>query len=563
MLPKLSLIEIFRILRKGNTPTEIDWRNIFSSVWHKSEKLPITQIDGLAQEIAKATTNFKGYHTDETALKKAYPKAENKKDFFAWVGVSPTFIWKVDANGGDWRNTGDEPTQQEIDLSGYAKQTDIDKLEKTIENIPTEAIIDINSEVTRGGKYLFFGQGHPESNVIDMYEDILTVDNTYIVQSGSTGSGNLYKSSVHIPLFSTDGRIRFYGFGSSSSARALAFYTETNQVVKVVENINSDFGILQEVEIPQGAHNFIICKHKDHPFMCSILLGESDQIVNEKDEWSIVEVSKGVATKADSIIKPNIFLATKTIKPRKTISYLVEKGEYPNFGYRGTRYGNEILTMAGYLDRGNGSFRENSSYKSSDFMPIRDYEDFIYTPIASETACAIAFYKDGSFLYSDKHGDSSSVRPSNATHFRICGRTDQDYFIIIKHPLGELTSLSIVEPSIVSFVNGDWAVRPLSNSNKSKPASNFVPRVICKLEDFKHPTIENGKINIVGNNSPNPKQILLDVDTYIERLCMRTTFSMSSDDSKVIIGKGGSRMEIDTFSKKIRFYQMTNSLGCI
>lgn len=118
ILPLKKIIEIFS---KGKSPKGTEFEETWKSFWHKSEKLPIEQVMGLSEEIAKATTNFKGYHTDEAALKAAYPKAENKKDFFAWVGSKPTLIWKVFANGADWENTGKEPTEQEIDLAEYAK----------------------------------------------------------------------------------------------------------------------------------------------------------------------------------------------------------------------------------------------------------------------------------------------------------------------------------------------------------------------------------------------------------------------------------------------------------
>lgn len=117
----LTLDKIIKIFSKGETPKGSEFAETWKSFWHKTEKLPIEQIMGLAEAIAKATTNFKGYHTDEAALKLAYPKADNRKDFFAWVGSKPTLVWKVYANGSDWVNTGDEPTEQEIDLAAYAK----------------------------------------------------------------------------------------------------------------------------------------------------------------------------------------------------------------------------------------------------------------------------------------------------------------------------------------------------------------------------------------------------------------------------------------------------------
>ncbi|MFV0469085.1 MAG: SGNH/GDSL hydrolase family protein, partial [Dysgonomonas sp.] len=101
---------------------------------HKSEKLPISQIFGLQEEIAKVTTNFKGYHTSLAALQTAYPQALNKKDFFAWVGSPyPGTVYKVFANGGAWTDTGEVPTQQEIDLAEYAKKDELDTVSDNLD----------------------------------------------------------------------------------------------------------------------------------------------------------------------------------------------------------------------------------------------------------------------------------------------------------------------------------------------------------------------------------------------------------------------------------------------
>lgn len=118
----VSLKQLYEWFATGKFPTEPQFQEQFKSFWHKSERLPLTQILGLQEEIAKATTNFKGYHTSLDALLLAHPQNQNRKDFFAWVGSPyPGTVYKVFANGGAWTDTGEVPTQEEIDLTEYAK----------------------------------------------------------------------------------------------------------------------------------------------------------------------------------------------------------------------------------------------------------------------------------------------------------------------------------------------------------------------------------------------------------------------------------------------------------
>lgn len=127
----ISLIDILKIFRTNYTPSEREFQETWKSFWHKSEKLPQSQVLGLNDslndkaskaDLANATTNFKGYHTSLVAL-----QAKNKKDFFAWVGSPyPGTVYKVFADGGTWTNTGEVPTQQEIDLAEYAKKAEQD-----------------------------------------------------------------------------------------------------------------------------------------------------------------------------------------------------------------------------------------------------------------------------------------------------------------------------------------------------------------------------------------------------------------------------------------------------
>ncbi|MBK5719802.1 hypothetical protein JGH11_02825 [Dysgonomonas sp. Marseille-P4677] len=120
----------------GKTPPGSDFADLIDSYIHKSTKINQAQVLGLneslndkatKEDLKNATTNFKGYHTDLAALLLAYPQAQNKKDFFAWVGSPyPGTVYKVFADGGAWTDTGEVPTQEEIDLAEYAKKEEVD-----------------------------------------------------------------------------------------------------------------------------------------------------------------------------------------------------------------------------------------------------------------------------------------------------------------------------------------------------------------------------------------------------------------------------------------------------
>lgn len=135
----VSLKQLFEWFTTGKFPTEAQFAEQFKSFWHKSERIDQSSVLGLPdtladkatkEDLANATTNFKGYHTSLAALLAIHPQNENIKDFFAWVGSPyPGTVYKVFANGGAWTDTGEVPTQQEIDLAEYLR---IENLTKTL-----------------------------------------------------------------------------------------------------------------------------------------------------------------------------------------------------------------------------------------------------------------------------------------------------------------------------------------------------------------------------------------------------------------------------------------------
>ena len=132
----ISLSKIKEIFVVKAMPKQNEFWETFSSFWHKSERLPINQIFGLKEEIDKVTTKFKGYHTTLAELNVEYPQTDNKKDCFAWVGTPyPGTVYKVYADGGAWIDTGEVPTQEEIDLAEYAKKEELTPIQEDLTDI--------------------------------------------------------------------------------------------------------------------------------------------------------------------------------------------------------------------------------------------------------------------------------------------------------------------------------------------------------------------------------------------------------------------------------------------
>lgn len=176
-----SLQQIFGWFSRGLFPTQDQYKQTFSSFWHRSERLPIEQILGLQEEIDKVTTKFKGYHTTLAELQAEYPQADNKKDYFAWVGTPyPGTVWKVYADGGAWTDTGEVPTQEEIDLAEYAKKEELTPIQEDLTDILGDG-----------------GSGSSE-------EIILTWQNGYYIDLNGTiqggGTNALYKLSAPISV---------------------------------------------------------------------------------------------------------------------------------------------------------------------------------------------------------------------------------------------------------------------------------------------------------------------------------------------------------------------------
>lgn len=198
----------------GKTPTGGDFGDFMDSYIHKSTKINQGQVLGLddslkdkatKEDLANATTNFKGYHTSLAELLTAYPQAQNRKDFFAWVGSPyPGTVYKVFADGGAWTDTGEVPTQEEIDLAEYIKISDLaQQVDDTDNKAVTPKAVKIETTTIKDTLSLVV----EETNNLDVTQDENNLENGvtaggYWNSQDKTGTSANWKRStggVRIP----------------------------------------------------------------------------------------------------------------------------------------------------------------------------------------------------------------------------------------------------------------------------------------------------------------------------------------------------------------------------
>lgn len=75
--------------------------------------------------LKSSTIKSKGYFIDFSSLSSSFPNPKDGET--AWVGTPyPGYVYR--AYAGQWRNTGDVPSEQEVNLNDYYTKTQVDAL---------------------------------------------------------------------------------------------------------------------------------------------------------------------------------------------------------------------------------------------------------------------------------------------------------------------------------------------------------------------------------------------------------------------------------------------------
>lgn len=249
-----NLNDIFSWFSIGRTPTADQFKQSWSSFWHKSEKVSMSAIFGLEnslndkaskEDLVNATTNFKGYHTSLAALQAEYPQAKNKKDFFAWVGSPyPGTVYKVFVDGGVWTDTGEIPTQQEIDLAEYAKKEEVQKKADILKDNGSEVVYtDLTDKII---------EVKTINNVVDKTNVGVINTNKYWLETDQQGNSTNWDCSggIAIPVGVT---VTYKGGLYGTTAGIIVKNAATDEIINFITADGDTFKDTITFIMPEGA----------------------------------------------------------------------------------------------------------------------------------------------------------------------------------------------------------------------------------------------------------------------------------------------------------------------
>lgn len=117
----------------------------------------LTELENQIKQAELDRDNNKGIFGTLSSLKAKYPKADNKKEWYAFVGTdNPRERYHVTADGGDWLATGDFQNVGGVEMADYAKLTRSDghKVVYTkdgLVNMPDDVLTSSNIEKSVDG----------------------------------------------------------------------------------------------------------------------------------------------------------------------------------------------------------------------------------------------------------------------------------------------------------------------------------------------------------------------------------------------------------------------------
>ncbi|NDW17762.1 hypothetical protein D0T53_02385 [Dysgonomonas sp. 216] len=256
-----SLKDILSWFEKNDYPTEEQFRESWKSFWHKSERIDQSSVLGLPdalnskaskEDLANATTNFKGYHTSLAALLAIHPQNENKKDFFAWVGTPyPGTVHKVFADKGAWTDTGEVPTQQEIDLAEYTKRVDL------FNNATIPFIADGNGYwtgtvgqpatiSTEFEQYRYMNLKHVLPGTLVVWDGFFANAPTSAICALIDSAGNFVKRLNFNGCSNIDYNTGHFEYTMPSNASQIGFFFDINNAAFPIANAKITIGITDE-----------------------------------------------------------------------------------------------------------------------------------------------------------------------------------------------------------------------------------------------------------------------------------------------------------------------------
>ncbi len=166
-----SLQQIISWFKEGLFPTEDQFRQTWLSYWHKSEKIPQSQIFGL-QETIEAATRGLIYQNPVATVQGLYTTYPNAQTGWAAMVTSEGYIYSY--NGTAWANTGLKEFPDDV-----VTQDQFDQVPR---------IVGYEIAMISGGGYLTASGAVAAQSQYDVSDYIPVVSGDKLIYTGTTGT---------------------------------------------------------------------------------------------------------------------------------------------------------------------------------------------------------------------------------------------------------------------------------------------------------------------------------------------------------------------------------------
>ena len=240
----IALTKILEYFKANSEPSEKQFRETWSSFWHKSEKIPQTQIWGLQEAIESATRSliYQNPVTNFSDLKTTYPTAQ-----IGWAAMVTSEGYIYSYNGADWVNTGLKAFPENV-LTRSVQTLSTEEQNQVRTNINAGADIDnnrltIDKSITGSINEILLKNGYNH-----------TIEGYYVAKSdGLLKYASSYKSSDY-KIIDINNDITITGY-NGVTASICSFYDQYKDYISSVDTgkEGAQTYTVPKVNIPNGA----------------------------------------------------------------------------------------------------------------------------------------------------------------------------------------------------------------------------------------------------------------------------------------------------------------------
>lgn len=347
--------------KRGKNPTESQFSDVWDSFFHKSERIPQSQILGLQETIESASKGliYKDAVDTESELAVKYPDA-----LTGWAAMVKDVGYIFSFNGDTWANTGLKAFPEDV-----AVKDDLTQIERNVNVINKQNNIP----------FIF--------NLFDPIDPDYLIG-FYINDLGAEIADSRFNTTGYISVKAEQYIIW------NNSARFCYFFDKNKKLIRILNNPETG-----AVQAPANSEFFRYCG----------LYTMFDKLMIE---YGIIShaYTAGVIPNNDKWIDNYLSgekIKQKTIVPNKTTFFKQSKN----------LLNPKTVTSGFFINWNNGNLQANASYDASDFIEVEAGKPYF---LSNASVAYMAWYDSNkAFISGNQSGMYPLTSPVNAVYARF------------------------------------------------------------------------------------------------------------------------------------------------